>query len=303
MAIILKIFRSLKTALANGFQGIWRQRKAGMLSALSITAIMLLVGLILFTVLNINSVVYGLNSTMDEIVAYLYDDVTIEERDYLLDEFSKMDNIESVTYISKEQAIIDAKEMFGEESYIFSGVRENPLPASIVVKLIEVEDADNIVEDISSYEDVWRIRYPKELIDNLLTADKYFKIGGLIAVTIIVVISIFIISNVIKMAISSRGSEIEIMKYIGASESFIRGPFLVEGIFFSLLGCLISYGIIYFVYEKFVVTFGGQFYEYSWLELVDIKDVYIDILIIYISIGIGIGLIGSIRSIRKFLKV
>lgn len=299
----MKKLRAFKTMITNGFRSIWRNKGMGLVSIATIFAVMLLVGAILLTVLNINGFVQRVNASLDKVVFYLYDETTVEETENLLEELSYREEVAQIKYVSKEQAIIVAQDMFGDDNFIKSGIEKNPLPASIIIELNEIKDAEKIVEDYSSNKNIEEVRYYQELIQKVVRIDKAIKIGGFFAFIVIVLLSIFVISNIIKVAISSRGAEIEIMKYVGASDSFIKGPFIIEGLFYSIVGSALSFGALWVLYNKFIDVYGNSIYEYLSFEVVPMNDIYLDMLVIFLAIGIGIGSIGSITSIRKYLKV
>ncbi len=299
----MKFFRIFKTMVVNGLKGVWRNKNIGIVSNFSIFAVLLILGTILLSVLNVNSIITTVNKSLDKVVVYLVDDITEEETDTLLKNMSEQKAISEVSFISKEQAIIDARLMFNEDTYVLSGLEKNPFPASVIIELNDLSDANRIVDYVKQHNGVEEIRYYKDLIEKILTIERVIKLGGVVAFIAIIVISIFIISNIIKMAILSRKNEIEIMKYIGASESFIKGPFVVEGVFYAMLGAVVAYAIIYYGYRTFVSTYTADLFDFISFRMVQIKDIYLDIAIIFGSIGIGIGTIGSLLSIRKYLKV
>lgn len=302
-AIIVRKLRSLFAILNNGFTSIWRNKGMGLVSIVTIFAVMFLVGILLLVVLNINGLVQTVNRSLDKVIVYLYDEVTVEDTESLLFELSNIAEIEKLTYVSKEQAMVRAQEMFSEDSFIQSGLEKNPFPASIVIELKHIDRADDIVENLESDDRVEDIGYYKELISKFIKIDRVVKIGGFVAFIIIIFLSIFVISNIIKIAISSRGTEIEIMKYVGASESFVKGPFIIEGLFYAITGSILSFFAVVYFYSKFADIYGRTIYEYVSYRLVNINNIAFDILIIFVSIAIGIGSIGSITSIRKYLKV
>ncbi len=299
----MKFFRIFKTMVVNGLKGVWRNKNIGIVSTFSIVAVLLILGTILLSVLNVNSIITTVNKSLDKVVVYLVDDITEDETDTLLKNMSEQKAISEVSFISKEQAIIDARLMFNEDTYVLSGLEKNPFPASVIIELNDLSDANRIVDYVKQHNGVEEIRYYKDLIEKILTIERVIKLGGVVAFIAIIVISIFIISNIIKMAILSRKNEIEIMKYIGASESFIKGPFVVEGVFYAMLGAVVAYAIIYYGYRTFVSTYTADLFDFISFRMVQIKDIYLDIAIIFGSIGIGIGTIGSLLSIRKYLKV
>lgn len=299
----MKKLRAFKVVVANGFTSIWRNKGMGLLSIATIFAVMLLVGVLLLAVLNINGFVNSINASLDTVVIYLYDDTTGGETEEILEELSNRPEINLLTYISRDQAIVEAKDMFSEDNFVLDGLEKNPLPASIIIELNDIDKAQELVEDLEENDKIEFIRYYQELITQFLMIDRMIKIGGFFAFIVIVVLSIFVISNIIKIAISSRGEEIEIMKYVGASESFIKGPFIIEGLFYSIFGSVLAFGLLWYLYRRFDNLYARPIYDYVSYNLIDFNSINLDILIIFISIAIGIGSIGSLTSIRKYLKV
>lgn len=299
----MKKIRALKTMISSGFTSIWRNKGMGLVSIVTIFAVMLIVGMLLLAVLNVNGFVQTINSSLDKVIIYLNDDITVEETDKLLTELSEKTEIEKLTYVSKEQAIVKAQDMFSEDSFIQSGLEKNPFPASIVIELKNIDTADQVVKTLEADSRVEDVRYYKDLIEKFIQVDKVIKVGGFVAFIVVVALSIFVISNIIKIAIASRGEEIEIMKYVGASESFIKGPFVIEGLFYSIVGSIISFIAVFYIYNKFSDIYSRPIYEYVAYQLIEMKEIALDMGIIFLAIGIGIGSIGSLTSIRKYLKV
>lgn len=299
----MRKIRSFMTMIANGFTSIWRNKGMGLVSVVTIFAVMLIVGILLLAVLNINGFVQTINSSLDKVILYLNDDTTVEETNSLLYELSNKPEVEMLTYISKEQAIVKAKDMFSEESFIQSGLEKNPFPASIVIELKNIDTADQMVEYLEADSRIEDVRYYKDLIEKFIQVDRVIKVGGFIAFIIIVILSIFVISNIIKVAIASRGEEIEIMKYVGASESFIKGPFVIEGLFYSILGSILSFLAVFYIYNKFSEVYSRPIYDYVSYQIIELNEIFLDIGIIFIAIAVGIGSIGSLTSIKKYLKV
>lgn len=299
----MRKFRTFKAMVASGFTSIWRNKGMGIVSIATIFAVMLLIGVLLLAVLNVNGFVNSINDSLDKVAVYLNDDTSREETENLLNQLSQREEIKLLTYISREEAIIDAREMFDEESFVLEGLEKNPFPSSILIELNNIDKAGELVSFLESNENVETVRYLQGLIERFLTIDRVIKFGGFFAFVIIVILSIFVISNIIKVAIASRGQEIEIMKYVGASESFIKGPFIIEGLFYSIFGTMLAFALLYYLYSKFASVYEIPIYEYVSYNILNFEDIRLDIFIIFISIAIGIGSIGSLTSIRKYLKV
>lgn len=282
----------------------WRNRSMGVASVASISAVLVILGLVLILILSINNFVTDTTAKFDEIQIFLYDDIDDDE---MIDiEETVMDNegVISIIYESRDQALANMKESWKEEAYLLEGLEDNnPLPDSYVVKIEAIEYADDVVNSIKGLDGVEKVQYDKEVIDKLLLVAEYIKMGGMVIIAILVFISIFIISNTIKITVTSRSREINIMKYVGATNNYIRGPFVIEGVLFGLLGALISLAIVYFGYDYFFNVVNEQFYSLFSVFLVAPQMIFMDIAVIFSAIGIGIGALGSIVSMKRFLNV
>lgn len=299
----MRSLRSLKSMIKNGLTSVWRNKAMGFVSTLTIFAVMLILGILLLSVLNINNYVNNINKSLDRIVVYLNDDVTFNQADDFMKKLSTREEILEITYISKDQAMVDAKEMFKDKGFIFNGLEKNPLPSSIELKVSDISYAEKLVQELEKNKSVEDIRYFQDWIDRFIKIDWAIKIGSFVSFLVIITLSVFVISNIIKVAISSRGTEIEIMKIVGASESYIKGPFIMEGLFYSLLGTVLALFAIFYIYNLFIDNYGRTIYEYLSFSLVNMEDIRLDIISIFFAIALGIGTIGSISSVRKYLKV
>ena len=299
----MRSLRSFKSMLTNGFTSIWRNKGMGLISILTIFAVMLIMGILLLGVLNINNYVNNINQSLDKIVVYFNDDVSFKQADKLMNQLSNREEVMEITYISKDQALVDAKEMFKDKGFVLNGIEKNPLPSSMEIKVSDIAYAEELVKELENNKLVEDSRYFQDWIDRFIKIDRAIKIGSFVSFIIIISLSVFVISNIIKVAISSRGTEIEIMKIVGASESYIKGPFIMEGLFYSLLGSIFALLAIFKLYEMFIGQYGSSIYEYLSFTLVDMADIKSDLISIFVAISLGIGTIGSIASLRKYLKV
>lgn len=299
----MRSLRSFKSMLVNGFTSIWRNKAMGFISILTIFAVMLIMGILLLGVLNINNYVNNINQSLDKIVVYFNDDASFKQIDNLMEKLSKREELKEIVYISKDQAMVDAKEMFKDKGFVLNGIEKNPLPSSMEIKVSDIAYAEELVKELENNKLVEDSRYFQDWINRFIKIDRAIKIGSFVSFIIIVSLCVFVISNIIKVAISSRGTEIEIMKIVGASESYIKGPFIMEGLFYSLLGAVLALLAIFKLYEMFIGQYGTSIYEYLSFTLVDMADIKSDLISIFIAISLGIGTIGSIASLRKYLKV
>ncbi len=276
----------------------------GVASISSISAVLIILGLVLILILSINNAVMETRTKFDEIQILLEDDLENIDLDSIEEEIASEEGVLSVIFHSKDRRLESMKEDWGDDSNLLDGLEDdNPLQDSYKVQLVDIEYADLVVDNISQIEGVESINYYKDVIDKLMIFSKYIQIGGTIIVGMLVLVSIFIIANTIKITVASRKREINIMKYVGATNGYIRGPFVIEGILFGLFGAVISILIINYGYEYFFQSVNDRFYLLFTVYLVPPATLFKDIAIIFTAIGVGIGSLGSILSLKRFLNV
>lgn len=297
-------FRLIKNVIKQGFQGMWRNRGMGVASISSISAVLMILGVVLILILSINALVIDTQSKFDEIEIFLYDDATDEQLVAIEDMVRSKNGVLSILYKSKNQALEIYKEEWGDNADLLDGLEtDNPLPNSYIIQLRDIEYADEIVDEAKGMSGVEKVNYHKEIIDKLMLMANYLRIGGIAIIAALVAVSIFIISNTIKITVSSRRREIQIMKYVGATNGYIKGPFVIEGLLFGLIGATLSIALVYFGYEYFFESVNEQLYNIFAIILVKPESILADISIIFIAIGAGIGSIGSLVSMKRFLNV
>lgn len=302
MVIALK-FRIFKNIVKQGFQSMWRNRGMGLASVTSISAVLMILGVVLILILSINNAVMDTKLKFDEIEVFLEDDLSSEALDNIEDSVKNNPGVISIMFRSKDQALEIMKADWADESYLLEGLEENPLPDSYIIKVNDIVLADKLVNNVKALDGIEEVKYYKDVIDKLLIFAGYIQFAGIVIIGILIFVSIFIISNTIKVAVSSRRREINIMKYVGATNGYIRGPFIMEGVLFGILGAIISIAVVYFGYDYFFKSMNEKLYALFTFYLVDPKIIFVDIAIIFGTIGAGIGALGSMISLKRFLNV
>lgn len=295
--------RTVKYIFGQGFRGLWRNRGMAVASIGSVAASLVILGLIITLVLNIGSAAYLLQEQFDEIQVYLKDELRIEEIDQIGKEIKEIPGISEVTYVSKETALEKFKESWGEEGYLLDGLEKNPLPNSYVIQVESLETADQVVRDLGPVEGIDEIKYYKEIVDELLKVAKFIRTIGLIIILILILVAIFIISNTIKLTLNARRQEIEIMKDVGATNWFIRWPFLLEGMLLGLIGAGISIGVVYLGYQYAFDAITNHFYVMFSTYMISVRDMMDKVILMFGVLGTGVGALGSIFSLRRHLRV
>lgn len=297
-------FNIFKNMIKQGFQGMRRNKSMGIASITSIAAVLVILGLVLILVLSINNAVLETRTKFDEVQVFLEDELKDEELESIEEEIGLQEGVVSVVFQSRDEWLETMKEQWGEDSDLLEGLEEdNPLQNAYIIKLKDIEYADEVVEKINEIQGVESIKYYKDVIDKMVLFSNYIQIGGIAIVGVLVLISVFLISNTVKITVASRKKEINIMKYVGATNGYIRGPFIIEGILFGLAGAVIAVLIVNFGYEYFFESVNDRFYALFTVYLVPPASLLKDISIIFASIGIGIGSLGSIISLKRFLNV
>ena len=297
-------YNVLTYLIGEGISNIFKNKKQAATSFGTMCVIMIFFGICFILVGNFNNFIKQVEAEQG-IQAYITNDATDEEVKTLGEEINALDGVNTIEFVSKEEALQYMKDRLGDKSYLLDGYDQNNVfPSSHVVTLTDLSKSSEVQSKISEMKNVKKITSSDETIDMLVRIAKGVKIGSYVIIIALVGISVFIISNTIKLTVYARRKEISIMKYVGATNSFIRWPFVVEGIIIGLISGAISLALIaglYMVISQNVGFIG--FLSNLGLRLLDFSDMFNLILIIYLVLGVGIGVLGSSLSMRKYLKV
>ena len=226
-----------------------------------------------------------------------------EEAKALCDEIAKLDNVASVTYVSPEEGLESVKKSMleGQESY-FSFLDEkngNPMSGAAKIQMKDMSRFDETVEQIKKFDGISDIQSQSDLAEKITAIKKGIGIAGFWIIAILMVIALVIVSNTLRVTMYNRKLEISIMKAVGATDSFVRIPFVVEGMLIGVVSALIAEGLLYFCYrvatETIISTLGTS-------DIVHYSDVAGWLLLVFIGIGIFAGVLGSVIMISKYLR-
>jgi len=286
-----------------GFVGLWRNRGMSIASIGSVTASLLVLGVIITLVINMNNIALMGQSQFDNIQVYLEEELENDEIDSIGTELESIEGVAYVEYESQDDALEKMKESWGEQGYLLDTLENNPLPNSYIVYFEELEASQTVVHNIQGISGVDEVRYYQDVIDNLINIADFVQLTGLFLIAILGLIAVFIISNTIKITLNARKQEITIMKYVGATNWFIRWPFVIEGMFLGLIGALFALTIVYFAYEYAYNLVYARFYALFAEYIVPADAMLQQISLMFVVLGIGVGVLGSLISMRKHLKV
>lgn len=278
-----------------------RNKTMTLTSLFSITAMLLILGMFFILVVNVNLLTESAKDQFDMVEVYILDEATDEQVNDIIDAVDSLDYIDTVEFLDKDDAMNEMKERWGDNSYLLDGLQENPLPRSVRITLKNIEDSQQLVDYISNFNGIETVKYNQSEINKILRITNSIQVGALVVIAFLIFVSVIVVSNTVKLTVLARGREISIMKYVGATNWFIRGPFLIEGMIIGIIAALISSGIICGLYSLVTVNISDQMLVMFSTGLVPVSFMTGNLVVIFISLGVGIGAMGSMISMRRFL--
>ncbi len=295
-------FDSFKYSVKEAFKSIIRNKTLSIASIATVIATLFILGVITLGVANVDKAITQLGS-MVEARIYLKDDISNADKAAIESKIKAVDGITSLTFQSREKALEDVKTQLGDKTgELTVGFEErNPFPASFTVNVKEPKVIDNVVSGIKGMKGIDRIKDAREIIAKISRFTNTVKIGAAVAFVIFILISLFLIGNTIKITVFTRKREIGIMKYVGATDWFIRWPFIIEGIILGVIGAIISVIVLNLLYALLIAKFSTD--SLFGFTLVGVSYIWKIVVWESLACGVFIGSIGSVISMRKFLKV
>ena len=270
-------------------------------SILAITAMMLILGLFFVAFVNVNLFAASIEKDYNVIQIYLKEGNTEEVNKAVEISLRDSRGVDKVDYVSKEEAMTALKQKWGENAYLLENLPENPLPESFMVYVDDKDTANALAKSAAELEGVEDVVYYRDTIEKLAQVSHFIEMGSLIAMAFLVVVSVVIVANTIKLTVFNREKEIGIMKYLGATDWFVRAPFIWGGVIVGMVSAFIATELTYLIYTRIVKIIGSDIARIMSVAVVPADFLAKNILIIFLCLGISIGVCGSIISIRKFL--
>ena len=212
-----------------------------------------------------------------------------------------MDGVDHITYVTKDEALGTLKTRWGDNGYLLENLPENPLPDSYSVYVKDKDAANTVAAAAAEVAGVDDVVYYRDTIEKLAQVSRFVELGSVITMGFLIIVSIIIVANTIKLTVFNREKEISIMKYLGATDWFVRAPFIWGGIFVGVFSALIATGLTHVIYQKIVNIVGTDVSRILSVNLVPSEYLTTNLLIIFLCLGVSIGTCGSIISIRRFL--
>ena len=291
--------------IGEGFRNFLKNKKSTAASIIIMCATMFIFGIFFLIGENVNYIISQVQSDQ-AMQIFINPEATTEQEEELKQQISSIQYVNTIEYVSKEDALNDVKSWSADIGNVLGDLTVdgyNPFKASFVITLTDLTQIDEVEAQINGFENVASVQAGNKTVNTLVNIANGIRTATGIVLVLLILISIFIIVNTIKLTVHARRKEISIMKYVGATNGFIRWPFMVEGIIIGIISALISIIILGFSYDFVAEKIMEGLSSTLTLNLLTFSDMLSMLLTIYIIIGIGIGAIGSAISMRKYLDV
>ena len=294
------MFSSLNYFFRETVKSLFRNRFMAIASVLTVTLSMFILGIFLSAVLNINHMASYLENQV-EMTVYLKDGLKTQQVMTVGSRLKSLSGLKEIAFTDKDQAMEEFRNRMGEQAGLLDSINGNPLPASYQTSFNSPDELKMAVNIVRNYSEVEAVQYGQDVIEQLYRIAKIIRISGIILILFLAAAELFIISNTIRLTVFARRREIQIMKYVGATNGFIRWPFLFEGMIIGLIGSTIASILLCLGYNLILeeMTEAGLVF-FSLIPFWPFMP-YVSLFIL--ASGIIIGALGSAISLRKYMKV
>ena len=278
-------------------------RRNGFMSFASISTVavsLLVLGMFLMIFLNTNNLAQYLENQV-QISVYMQDSATDKELASVKDKLTKMPGVVKVTQVNNQQALERFKKRLGDQEQLLNSLgKENPFPNSFEVQVDNPDRIKVLTPQIGQLPKVETAKFGQEVVEHLFQLTKILRLGGIVLVVFLAMATLFIISNTIRLTVFARRKEVIIMKYVGATDWFIRWPFLLEGMTLGFFGAVVAFVLINSIYASLLDRIHATL---AFLPLLPTSPLLLYVDLFLLAAGTGIGALGSYISLRKFLRV
>ena len=301
----MKAFRILGRNIRDSFKSVFRNFSLSLASISCITITLIVVAVAIVVSLNVNNFTKIVEKDVT-IVAFLDVDITEEETDDVYDEIISLDNVEKSNVVYRDKMDI-SKEMM-QSSEVFESImsewtrEESPIQDTYQVKVTDINLINKTANEIKEIANVDVVKYGEGMVEQLVSAFDIVRTASIVAVIALILVTAFLITNTIKITIMSRKREIEIMRLVGASNINIKLPFIFEGLILGILGSIIPVVITMYGYTALYNHFDGQLFS-QFLKLIEATPFVYYVSLLLVVIGMLVGMYGSSKAVRKYLKI
>lgn len=299
----MKAFRILGRNIRDSFKSVFRNFSLSIASISCITITLIVVAIAIVLSDNVNNFATLVEKDVT-IVTFINNDATDDDINTLGDKIKRLNNVDSVIFNSKMDIM---KEMM-ESSDVFNNIMSNwteettPIQNTYLVKVVDIEKIKDVADEIKKMDNVSVVKYGEGMVEQLVSVFDIVRKISIGLVIALIIVTAFLIANTIKITIFSRKREIEIMRLVGASNINIKVPFIFEGLFLGIMGSIIPICVTIFGYITLYTKFDGQLFS-PFIRLITPEPFVYSISLILILIGMAVGMFGSLRAVKKYLKI
>lgn len=299
----MKAFRIFGRNVRDGFKSVGRNLSLSIASISCITITLLIISIALIASSNVENMTKLIREDFT-IVAFIKLDTKDEDIKMIKKEIESYDNIESVTYQTKKEVANEMKDTSSDLAGIIDSWSDdtNPLYNTFLIKVKDTDQITKTAKKIEGLDSIEKINYLQGMVESLMTVFKFIEKAMIVAMIALLLVTLFLINNTIKITIFSRKREIEIMRLVGASNMSIKQPFVIEGLCLGFLGSVIPVLVTIYGYSVLYKHFNGQLFS-PFFKLVPSEPFMYYIALILMGLGIIIGMFGSYKAVRKYLKI
>ena len=298
----MKLASSFFYSIKQGIKGIFGNKTMSFISVISVTAALIILGIVLSLVLNINQFIKVAEDEINEIRVVVNENLTNNQRKEIKDNLLKIQGVKDVEYKPKDISFDEMKKGWGEDAYLLEGV-ENPLDDYYIVTINNPDNIKSIANKILTIDGAKDVEYYQDIMQNFLNISNTAKKFGGIFIVFLLFICLVIISNTIKSRVLSKKEEIQIIKYVGASNQFVIAPFIVEGFTIGIIGSTLAVGLCLFMYSYALENITKIVNSIMKNSVISLTNISLPIAVVLLITGISVGVLGSVVSVKKYLKV
>lgn len=298
----MKLLSNFLYSVKQGIKGVFKNKTMSFISIISVSASLIILGIITSIVINANQFIKMAEYEINEIRVSIKDNLDKSSIDNIKYDLNNIKGIKSVEFKDKETMLNDMKSSWGSDSYLLEGL-ENPLDDCYIVTLENSQDIKAISSEISTINNIKNVEYHQDIVDNFIKISDSIKNFGSVLIIFLILICLVIISNTIKTRVYSKKEEIEVIKYVGGSDNFIRMPFIVEGFTIGIIGSTIALVICIYMYKYIIENINKTIGFISNNMMISVSNIEIFLTTTLFITGITIGVVGSVISVKRHLKV
>ncbi len=296
----MKITNYLRYGLRDTFRALWRHKAMVAVTVLTVAITFMVLGAAVLISANGQYIEQNLENDM-EIVVFLDTDVTVDERGAIEQAIQSLDGFDSMRYVTKDEALTIMGERFGGETGLTNALGgTNPLPDAYYVKMQEIEKMQAAAAVIENLAGVELVRYGQDTVQNMSAFSKALWGGCIAIIAAMVVAALVLVNSTIRLTVSARSEEIAIMKYIGATDFYVKIPFFLEGVILGIIGGAVAFLLLYFGYGA-AIGYAGE--HIAFLNLITDRTLVVKVGLYLLLGGAVLGGIGSNIAVRKYLRV